>query len=271
MELVQSHKVNNNNAVADKSVKPLAGYKITAKSNIEANVYVARIGGTKKFSKGNISAWTGAAKSKKTFAMTMLVSSMLAGVNLYDKFHSTDKNNVLWIDTEQSPFDVQRINRRIVKLIGDEMGLQMYGLRPLTPAQRIVKIDEALKLHKCDVLVIDGARDLLMNINDPVESTEIATKLMRWSYDYNIHVAIVIHKSANGLRGHIGTELENKAETVIQVTRNDSDINVSEIEEVYGRGKGFDSFSFFIDDEGLPVVGAVDLSVEISNDKDIPF
>lgn len=269
MELIESQTVGT---VKTNDEQPsIINCRIKATDNIVSDVYVAKIGNTNKFSKGNISVWSGAAKSKKTFAITMLVSSMLGGVNLYSQFNAYAKNKVLWIDTEQSPFDVQKITKRIVKLIGSETNLYMFGLRPYTPAQRIIMIDEALKIYKCDVLIIDGARDLLMNINDPVESTIIATKLMKWTYDYNIHLSVVLHKSANGLRGHIGTELENKSETVIEVKRNEDDINVSEIREVYGRGKGFQSFNFFIDENGLPVVGDFDLSVEVSNVKDIPF
>ena len=269
MELVQAQTIGKTTA-SDKAPS-IDDCRIKASDAIAADVYVAKIGNTNKFSKGNISAWTGAAKSKKTFAITMLGSAMMGGVNLYDKFHAFAENDLLWIDTEQSPHDAQKIAKRVVKLIGTEKNLYLYGLRPYTPEERVTMISEALKKHKCDVLIIDGARDLLMNINDPVESTIISTQLMKWSYDYNIHIAIVLHKSANGMRGHLGTELENKSETVIEVKRNEEDINISEIKEVYGRGKGFEPFSFFIDDNGLPVVGDVDLSVEVSSVDDIPF
>lgn len=232
-------------------------YRIKSTDEIKDNEYITRISGTNKFSKGNISAWTGAAKSKKTFAMTMLVSSMLSGTTQFEKFYSYKLNKVLWIDTEQSPADVQRVIKRIVEIVGDEKNVFMYGLRPLTPKERIEAIEQLLETHKgIDVLIIDGARDLLMNINDPVESTEVVTKIMKWSYDYHIHISTVVHQASGGLkvRGHIGTELENKAETVIQVKRNDTDINYSEIKEVFGRGKGFEAFEFYIDQNGIPVV-----------------
>lgn len=271
MELVKLDNIKKE--TYKQEVLKLSDFRIKASDKLPPNVYVSKIANTNKFSKGNISAWTGRAKSKKTFAMTMLVSSMVSGVDLYDTFYSYHKNKVIWIDTEQSPNDVQKIVKRVKKMIGDESNLYMYGLRPLTPKQRVEKIEEALRTVKCDVLVIDGVRDLIMNINDPEESTVIVTKLMKWSYDYDIHVTTVIHQSnADKVRGHIGTEIENKAETVIRVTRDEDDVNVSSISEVYGRGKGFDDFNFFINEEGLPVIGTVDLSNSFSaSPDDAPF
>tara|TARA_R110002074_G_scaffold182436_1_gene347354 strand:+ start:647 stop:1459 length:813 start_codon:yes stop_codon:yes gene_type:complete len=265
MELIKPLKINGQS----KDVILLDSFRIKATDNLPPNVYVSKIGNTNKFSKGNISAWTGKAKSKKTFAITMLVSSMVAGSDLYGQFNSYNQNKVLWIDTEQSPHDVQKVAKRVKELVGSEDNLFMYGLRPLSPKQRVEQIEKALAIHECDVLVIDGVRDLIMSINDAAESTEIVTKLMKWSYDYNIHVTTVIHQSsADKVRGHIGTEIENKAETVIKVVRDEHDVNVSYIKEMYGRGKGFEDFQFYIDDNGLPVIGGIDFGSSFKSDSD---
>ena len=141
MELVQTQTVGKVKPTEDQP--SISTCRIKASDHINADVYVAKIGNTNKFSKGNISAWTGAAKSKKTFAITMLGSAMMGGVNLYDKFNAFAENNLLWIDTEQSPHDAQKIAKRVVKLIGSEKNLYLYGLRPYTPAQRVLMIDEA--------------------------------------------------------------------------------------------------------------------------------
>lgn len=275
MELVALKKVGG----ADDTTTPvdslrLQDYRIKASDPIPKNVYVSEIKNTKKFSRKNISAWKGKAKAKKTFAMTMWGSSAIAGTNLYQTFKSYKKNNLLWIDTEMSPVDAQRVAIRMQKLVGNTDNLFLYGFRPLSPKERIEKIEEALKLHKPDVLVIDGVRDLVWNINDPVESTTVVTMVMKWSYDYDMHIAVVIHQNnEGGARGHIGTELENKAETVIGVVRDETDINISTISESFGRGKGFDDFDFFIDEDGIPVVGDLDLdnSFNVGPEDDAPF
>lgn len=252
----------------------LADYRVKASDPIPDNVYVAEIKGTKKFSRKNISVWKGKAKAKKTFAMTMWGSSIIGGLDLYSTFKSYNKNKLVWIDTEMSPVDVQRVAIRMEKLTGDTSNLYLYGFRPLSPKERIEKIEEALELHRPDVLVVDGLRDLVWNINDPVESTTVMTMVMKWSYDYDMHVAVVIHQNSDGgARGHIGTESENKGETVIGVTRDETDISFSTISESFGRGKGFVDFDFFIDDDGVPVVGGLSLEtgLQIDPEDDAPF
>lgn len=240
----------------DTFIQDVLSKRITSTDNIKENEYIMKIDNTSKFSKGNISGWIGMAKSKKTFALTMFVSALIGCLRLYDKFNAHSKNDVLYIDTEQSPSDVQKITKRVKKIVGDENGLFMYGLRPLAPSDRIKAIELLLQHHTVDVLIIDGVRDLLMDINNAVESTEVMTKLMKWSYDYDIHIATVLHQNkGNGeSRGHIGTELNNKAESILRISKDDTDDNVSWIEEVFGRGKGFDKFKFYVDDNGIPKV-----------------
>lgn len=271
MELV---KLSNETA-KKLETQSLSSFRIKATDKVPQNVYITSIAGTKKFSRKNISAWIGPAKSKKTFAMTMLASSMVSGMNLYDTFSSIGENKVLWIDTEQSPADAQKVVKRIKKLAGSETNLILYGLRPLDPKQRVELIQKSLKIHKPDVLVIDGIRDLIWNINDPVESTAVVSMVMKWSYDFDIHIAVVIHQTRDGKsRGHIGTEIENKSETVIRVQRDETDINISSIKEVMGRGKGFNDFDFYITEEGLPKIKELtfeDIGGMMTTPDDAPF
>lgn len=267
MELINK----DGSAVAKLSfLEEVLSKRIKSTDQIKQNEYLLKIDNTNKFSKGNISGWIGLAKSKKTFALTMFVSALVGCLKLYAKFNANSKSIVLYIDTEQSPSDVQRITHRVKKLVGSEDGLLMYGLRPLSPKQRIEAIELLLVEHKFDVLIIDGVRDLLMNINDAVESTEVMTLLMKWSFDYDIHIATVLHQNKNGgdSRGHIGTELNNKAETILRITKDETDGSISHIEEVFGRGKGFDKFSFQVSEDGLPEVIS---GYSLTSDVDDPF
>jgi len=247
-------------------LKDILSKRITSTDSIKQNEYLLKIDNTNKFSKGNISGWIGLAKSKKTFAVTMFVAAMVGCMRLFGKFNANVGATVLYIDTEQSPSDVQRITKRVKALAGDESKLLMYGLRPFSPKQRIEAISVLLEQHDVDVLVIDGVRDLLMDINNAVESTEVMTLLMKWSFDYDIHIANVLHqnKGDGNSRGHIGTELNNKAETIIRITKDERDGSVSYVEEVFGRGKGFEKFAFQINEQGLPeVIDGFDLTTDV--------
>ena len=54
-------------------------------------------------------------------------------------------------------------------------------------------------------------------------------------------------------RGHIGTELNNKAETVLQVTKDPTDPDRSIVSPAFIRSKPFENFAFRITDEPDPV------------------
>ena len=104
------------------------------------------------------------------------------------------------------------------------------------------------------LLIIDGIRDLMYDINSPSESTDLINLLMRWSSGYNLHIHTVLHlnKGDDNTRGHIGTELNNKAETVLQITKSTQDGNISEVKAMHIRDREFDPFAFRINDKALP-------------------
>ena len=79
---------------------------------------------------------------------------------------------------------------------------------------------------------------------------------MAWTSKYNLHIHCVLHlnKNDNNTRGHIGTELENKAETVLIISKNKQDSNISEVRPMHMRDKEFSSWAFHIDDNSLPVL-----------------
>ncbi len=45
------------------------------------------------------------------------------------------------------------------------------------------------------LVIIDGARDLLSDINSQEQGTELVSKYMKWTELYNIHIATVIHEN----------------------------------------------------------------------------
>ena len=106
------------------------------------------------------------------------------------------------------------------------------------------------------LVIIDGLRDLLFDINSSTEAAEVIGLLMRWSSQYNLHIHTVLHlnKGDDNVRGHIGTELNHKAETILQIVQNCNDSNVSEVHASLIRDRLFPPFAFKINEEGLPVL-----------------
>ena len=99
-----------------------------------------------------------------------------------------------------------------------------------------------------------GIRDLAHDINSPGEATDLITKLMQWTDERRIHIHTVLHlnKGDDNTRGHLGTELNNKAETVLQITKDDFDRDVSSVAAMHIRDRDFEPFAFRINADALP-------------------
>ena len=102
--------------------------------------------------------------------------------------------------------------------------------------------------------MIDGIRDMVYDINSPGESTRIISKLMQWTDDRQIHIHTILHqnKGDENARGHIGTELNNKAETVLLVEKDKGDADTSRVSAMHIRAMDFEPFAFRINDRALP-------------------
>lgn len=213
---------------------------------------------------GNFSASTGKAKSRKTFNVSAIVAAALTNgqVLRYRASLPESKQRILYVDTEQSRYHCQLVLKRILRMAGlpaesDCDRLDFLCLREYAPATRVALIDYALSTRGgYGLVVIDGIRDLLFDINNAAESVEVIGLLMRWSSCYDLHIHCVLHlnKSDDNTRGHIGTELNNKAESVLLISKNYQTPDVSTVRPIYLRDKEFETFSFIIDEAGYPAL-----------------
>jgi hypothetical protein len=208
---------------------------------------------------GNFSLFIGKAKSRKTFLVTAaLAATTRNGSALaFLGFLPNDKNTVLYFDTEQGRYHVYKTIKRICSLSGIDVPTNFtgYGLRKYPPAIRLAMIEAAIyNTPHLGFIVIDGIRDLINSINDEAEATMIISHLLRWSEEQNIHIVVVLHQNKNdkNARGHLGTELQNKAETVLSITKDEKNKEISIVEAEYCRDKDPDSFAFEIQSDGLP-------------------
>lgn len=202
---------------------------------------------------GDFSLIKGQAKSKKTFLITYLISEALGNL-------PKGKDHVLLFDTEQKPDRVLRNGQRILAMTSNQFldKLHVFTLRNYSPYERRLFIEGILnhpKLFKdVGLVVIDGIRDLVTAINDESQATIVSTLLMKWTQGKNFHIITVLHenKSDKNARGHLGTELVNKAETVLKVIESEDDRNVSHVQFEFVKEKAPESFSFGIDENGIP-------------------
>ena len=204
---------------------------------------------------GNFSVSTGKAKAKKTFNVSAIVAAALVNGQVleYKASFPESKRNILYFDTEQSPYHCQLVMQRILRLAGlpidrEPKYLRFSHLRAIAdPNERREIIRYAIyNTPNVGLVVIDGIRDLMLDINNSTEATKLVGDLMQWTSEQNIHIQTVLHlnKGDDNARGHIGTELNNKAETVLQITKDNTLPERSIVAPAIIRSKPFNKFAF---------------------------
>ncbi|WP_340106912.1 AAA family ATPase [Rhodohalobacter sp. 8-1] len=219
---------------------------------------------------GNFSLVIGKAKSRKTFLMALIMAACLGfakKTKLFGNMHMMQgclppgKKRVVFVDTEQGEYHVAKVAKRVTRLT-DPVGnsklenFDVYGARTFATNERVQIIEDIIATTPdLGLLVIDGVRDIITSINDEEQATFMANKLLKWTEENQIHIITVLHQNKGDFnaRGHIGTELINKAETTVSVTPQKGE-DVSKVEIEYCRNKEFDPFAFRITDDGLPEV-----------------
>ena len=221
---------------------------------------------------GNFSVSTGKAKAKKTFNVSAIVAAALINGKVleYQASFPESKRNILYFDTEQSPYHCQLVMQRILWLAGlpidrDPELLRFSHLRAIAdPNERREIIRHAIyNTSNVGLVVIDGIRDLMLDINNSTEATKLVGDLMQWTSEQNIHIQTVLHlkKGDDNARGHIGTELNNKAETVLQIARDNTLPERSIVAPAIIRSKPFDKFAFrLVEVEDEVCIPQIDLS-----------
>ncbi len=197
------------------------------------------------FTKKSISTLIGKAKSGKTTCTAWVMAQTIKEEML-----------VLWIDTEQGQYYASRTQHWVLNIAGQVTSnyLKFYDLKIHNPNIRSQIIQLLIEATKPDIVIIDGIRDLVFDINNPEEATNISGLLMRLADIHDCHILSIIHQNKGNehARGHLGTEMINKSECVIKVSKDEKNITICEPE--FTRGEPFPIFAFDRDAYGLPVM-----------------
>ena len=204
----------------------------------------------------------GKPKGKKTFNVSAMTAAAMTSSTIlnYRGNMPPNQNGILYFDTEQSTYHAFRVFKRIARLTRKsnheiKERIKYFALRKYSVEDRIGMIDHMIRnTPTIGLVIIDGIRDLMRDINNPREATLIVNYLMKWTEEFNLHIHTVIHqnKGDKNARGHIGTEINNKSETVLRVGKDKNDEAISTVEAVYIRVVSFPSFAFRINSEALP-------------------
>ncbi|QEL01112.1 AAA family ATPase [Olivibacter sp. LS-1] len=242
------HLINNiaSSAKESKSLSDLIDEALIPQGvDIPKPESILELNGIPVFTKKSISTLVGKAKSGKTTVTSWLASRSISNLK------------VLWVDTEQGQYYASRTQHWILLMAGmtTSENLKFYDLKIHNPNKRVEMIQVLIEEYKPDIVIIDGIRDLVFDINSPEEATLMLGDLMRWAEEFNCHILSILHlnKGNDSARGHLGTEMINKSETVMKVEL-EEDKRLIVCSPEYTRSEPFQSFAFDRDDRGIPQI-----------------
>lgn len=248
-------------SVEDEDIRLLQQAELDLSIDIPSPPPVLFQGDKVMISKGDFSVVVGAAKSRKTFCVSAMVGAYLCASDYMNMSSPADAGSALWIDTEQSIYHAARVARRVLRIAGlpanqNTERFRMLCFREYTPDKRRELTDKAIRLYRPALVVVDGAADLILDVNDSSESAKLATMFMDITKELNNHVVTVLHTNPGGdkPRGHLGTNFLNKAQALF-IVRADGDISTVSVERC--RDIAVDDFAFTINKEGLPVLASI--------------
>lgn len=222
-------------------------FRITDESEIEEPEPIVSINNQAVCTPGNLTVISGQGKSSKTaFCNTIMAGAIRLNDDQYDGFPGLEiKQNIhneanLHIDTEQAPHHhFKNFKNSILKRSGrDTMPeyFYSYNIRQLALKEyKDITNELFYACHKqhggIHLAVIDGIADYIASVNDEAEANEIVHYFSSLAILYNTPIITVIHLNpgSNKERGHLGSQLLRKAESIITI-RKDKNTGISYID-----------------------------------------
>jgi len=262
--------------------------RITPDKQLPKMDFLFQLFGRPCFPRRELVAVTGKAKSGKTFVTSMLIavgaspqpSPKGEGVKRFGETLQRTREQplrVLWYDTEQSDESTQDIlKNRIQTLIKtntnqtsdlfnppaeQENNIDVFNVRSVAWKDRRQLLLEAVSHYGPDLVIVDGIRDLVNDINDGVLAQEVMEELMHLADERNCSIVCILHQNKgsedHNLRGWIGTELMNKAFEVYACEKLMPQ-RIFKVEQTLTRKYDIEQQLYFeVDPEGLPRLTAV--------------
>lgn len=164
---------------------------------------------------------------------------------------SPDVKGVLIVDFERTAGDVWNSFYRTAKRAGIQygrplVGLKIAALRHLPRLKdRLRGIEILLEQHPTDLLILDGAGDLIADTNDLLQSIECRYFLRELTTKFGLSILTTLHPNAGTMkpRGHIGSEICREAETVLCVKNHEGETRVITTDFEHGKSRNAPSIT----------------------------
>lgn len=218
--------------------------------------------------RGEYSCIVASAKTKKSFCKSLITGAYVGGNTTNFSSHIVGNRKkdgyIIDLDTEQGVFYAKRTFKRVELLAGSRYKNYIpIATRSKSVTERLGLIEwliyKSKYAGKIDLILVDGIADLVYNTNDIEEGAKVAEMMLKWTSE-GLHICNIIHKAGNNdkARGHLGTAVTIKAESIIFMDRiTDDQGNLLEKNTVkvrcgYVRGKDFEDFYLTVNENGLP-------------------
>ena len=179
---------------------------------------------------GDIHLIQAQAKQGKSTLVTILVAVCRCGQLGPVEYALDHPSKVIVFDTEQFEGDSHSQLIMMHELGEDDNGTEiiMFNLRKLGFDERTAFVKQAILREKPTLVIIDGIRDLIPDINDPVACPSLVQELMQLASEVGCAILGVLHNNPSDgkARGWIGTEWINKCAYSFEVEKSGSVVTV---------------------------------------------
>lgn len=238
--------------------------RITPSTEVQPHEFLFSWNDIPCFARGELVALTGKAKSGKTYVCSILMALAVKRQLMGLQRLQDEPMKVVWIDTEQSADSTQEILCiRIASLIGQSIPDNqyfVYNLRPDNWQDRLTMVLTCIGMHQPDLVIFDGIRDVVGDINNYQEAQTVLEKLLATASYLNTCIVCVLHQNKSledkTLRGALGTELQNKSFETYECQK-DPDTRIFTMRQIATRKYDIThKLEFTVNQEGLPVMEA---------------
>lgn len=220
----------------NKFLKLLAQRKFDFDTVPEKPVPVLLLGGVSLSTAGNLTNIQAPPKAGKSAVIGAILAAIMRGNNEAGDCLGFSSSNpegkaVIHFDTEQSRFDHDALVRRSLKRAGiaaPPPWLLSYSLADVETGDRLKALLAILAEAEAQfggifAVIVDGVGDLCAALNDDVESFRLVSKLHTAAIQYEAPICTVLHENPGSeqgkTRGHLGSQLERKAETNLRLSK----------------------------------------------------
>ena len=246
----------------ERRLRELEAFRITPTKELPPVEFLFQFHSRPCFARGELTGLSGKAKSGKTFVCSILMALCFRNEVLSLQRIEPNKLHVLWYDTEQSDESTKDILcQRICEMTGIQQDqfpselFDVFNVRQKPVNERLSSLEVAVRYRKPDLVILDGLRDLVSDINDGVIAQNVMERLMHLASEHHCCIVCVLHQNKSiedhNPRGWIGTELKHKAFEMYECAKSSeriftwaqTDTRKYDIPE---------ALSFSVDEKGIP-------------------